>query len=204
MKAKLFVILAAIALVVPFVIAQQTERPDRPQAQERPYAPGMRGQQAAGEQNVGQTFVKNAIQCNMFEQQAAKLVSEKAPNEQVKQFAQKLAEEHQQAIDQLKQVAQGKQIEVPTRMENWQQEKLQAMRQLEPETLQNLFLFATVGGHHTEILMHKYAAQKAQENDIKTLAARQIPTLQQHLQQATRLTEQVTGISVEPVGVTGR
>lgn len=203
MKAKLFVILGAIALVVPFVIAQQqTDRPETPAGVE--HRQPMAGQQGTAEKNFGQKFVKNAIQCNMFEHEAAKLVSEKAPNEQVKQFAQKLAEDHQQAIEQIKQVAQGRQIEVPNKMENWQQEKLQTMRELEPETLQNLFLFATVGGHHTNILMHKYAAQKAQENDIKTLATRQIPTLQQHLQQATRLTQQVTGISAEPVGVTGR
>lgn len=223
MKARLFAVLGILAITLPLAVAQQAGQDQQSQRQqERQSAqpgqsgqhgqsaqPGQSGQQGmqatGGQKNIDQNFLKNSIQSNLFEQQAAKLVASKAPDDQVKQFAQRLQEEHQQAGEQLRQVAQSKQMQIPNKMENWQQELIQHMQQLDPQTLQTEFLFGVVAGHQKDILMHKYAAQKAQDSEVKTLATRQLPTLQQHLQQANRLTQQVTGISPEPSeSVTGR
>jgi putative membrane protein len=207
MRTKLAVTLGVIALVVPFVLAQQAteeretgRQQDRPALQER--QPGHMG--AGQEKNIEQNYLKHQIQSNMFAEQAAKLVADKAPEDSVKQFAQKLQEDHKENNQQLKQIAQQKQMQVPNQMAQWQQGLLQEMQQLDPQTLQREFLFGTVAAHHKDILSNKFAAQKAQDNEVKQLATRTLPTLQQHLQQANRLTQQVTGISPETPGVAGR
>ncbi|HOA72461.1 MAG TPA: DUF4142 domain-containing protein [Phycisphaerae bacterium] len=216
MKTKLAATLGVIALVVPFVLAQQaTEERETGREQDRPLLqprqPGQTGQTgqagrigAGREKDIDQSYLKHQIQNNLFEEQAAKLVAEKAPDDSVKQFAQRLQEEHRENNQQLKQIAQQKQMQVPTQMAQWQQSLLQEMQQLDPETLQREFLFGTVACHHRNVLTNKFAAQKCQDNDVKQFAARTLPTLQQHLQQANRLTQQVTGISPEAPGVAGR
>lgn len=222
MKAKVIVTLSILALVVPFVLAQQAQQerqaqPDIQQrTQERQAQPSMQqqqerqgqerqpGAQAREQQDVDQIFLKSAMQGALFEQQAAKTVAERAQNEQVKEFAQTLQEQHKQAAQQYRQAAQQQQMEIPNQMENWQQELVRSMRQMDPQALETCFLFSVVGNHHKDILMHRWAAEKGRKEQVKQVATRQLPTLQRHLQRANQITQQVTGVRAEPMGVAGR
>jgi len=210
MKAKLLAGLGVLVLLVPLVLAQQAgqERQERQagQQEQRLGQQGQQGQQrqAGQAQDIDQHYLKRQIQGNLFEEQAARLVAEKAPEDSVKQFAQRLQEEHRENNQQLRQMAQQKQMQVPGQMAQWQQSLLQEMQQLDPETLQREFLFGAVASHHKSILMNQFASQRAQDNEVKQFATRTLPTLQQHLQQANRLTQQVTGIQPGTPGVAGR
>ncbi len=154
-----------------------------------------------------QRFLMCSIQGDLFEAKLAEIVAGKCPDNNVKQFAQKLAEDHRNHLQQVKQAAQGTRgFQVSEQMAPWQQQKLQALSQLDPEALQQQFLFGAVAAHHMKILENKFAAAKIQDTQIKTLATRTVPILQQHLQQADRLCQQVLGVQSDDagIGVSGR
>jgi len=193
------------------LIAQQVQTPQqqgRDQAQ-----PGQQGQsqrdsqfgqgqtgrdaqtgQTAGSREMDKKFIENQLKCNQMEIQACKLVSEKAQRPEVKRFCQMLVDEHTQALQQTKEVAQ--QIGVSDtegKLEAWQQAKLDALKEKSGEELETAFIFDQVGNHVTEILKNRCAANKAQHPEVKQLAQSMIPKLEQHLNQANRIAEQLAG-----------
>jgi putative membrane protein len=56
-------------------------------------------------------FVEKAARGGMLEMQLGQLAEQKASNDQVKQFAQKMAEDHAKANDDLKQLANTKGVQ---------------------------------------------------------------------------------------------
>lgn len=167
------------------------------------HEPGMH----TGKLTVGKEFdkeyVTSAIKCDIFAMKIGQKVAEKATNPDIKQYAQKLHDSHKQNLEQLKQLANSKNWEAPEKAENWQQEYITHLGRLDTAQLERHFLFAQVGFHQQEVLANKFAAQKAQDPEIRSLAMRSVPKMQNHLQMASRLTEQLTGIEPE-FGVTGR
>lgn len=167
-----------------------------------------RGQAAADmpAKTPDQHFLKCSIQNDMFEQEFAQLVSKKVQDSNVKQLAQKISEDHRSHLDQVKQVAQNvRDFQAPQQMASWQQAKLQSLSRLDPSILEQVFLIDNIAGHQRAILENKVAASKSQDTQIKTLATRTISQLQQHLQQANQVSEQVLGVRADTgIGVSGR
>jgi putative membrane protein len=150
--------------------------------------------QTAGSREMDKKFIENQLKCNQMEIQACKLVSEKAQRPEVKRFCQTLIDDHTQAVQQIKQVAQQVGVtDTEGKLEQWQQAKLDAMRQKPAEELETAFIFEQVGNHVTEILKNRCAATKAQNPEVKQLAQSMIPKLEQHLNQANRIAEQLAG-----------
>lgn len=111
----------------------------------------------------------------------------------VRQFARMLIEEHTRANEELRRLAQSKNIQVPQQMDEWQQAKLQHLSRLPAEDLARKFVFDQVGLHHVDILEHRYISTNAQDQDVKQLASRMLPDLQKHLQHSVRLAQQFAG-----------
>jgi putative membrane protein len=198
-------LVAGCALVVGIACFALTQRQGNAQADNAGRA-GARDAQAGrfNAQNVGQQFIKDQIQCNLMEVQISQLVAQKAQNEQIKEFAQMIAKDHQKANEQLKELAREKNIQVSEQLEDWRQATLDHVKQIQGPDLERKYIFHQVGGHHTAILEQRFAAAQAQDQDIRQLAARMVPKLQDHLRQAERIAQQYAGIAGEPTGPTER
>ena len=118
-------------------------------------------------------FIKEAAADNQFEIQASQYVEQQRQNPQVKQLAQRLVEDHQRAQQQLQQIAQGMKMELPTQLEQWQQDKLQAMQQKHGEHLEMHYTFGQVGDHTTDLLKYQYEAEHGQNAQVKQYAEQQ-------------------------------
>ena len=66
------------------------------------------GQKAAGKGPTDQQFVMDVAHVGMAEVELGKLATEKASNEQVKKFGQRMADDHGKAGDELKALAEKK------------------------------------------------------------------------------------------------
>jgi predicted outer membrane protein len=152
-------------------------------------AAGIRGEDAE-QRNPDQRFIREASADNQFEIQQGQAIGEQAQNPQVKQLAQMIVQDHQQAQQQLQQVAQQMNMEVPTQLEQWQQDKLQAMQQKHGEHVERAFTFGQVGAHHIDILKYRYAAEHAQNPQLKQYAQQTVSTLEKHLRMAEEAAEQ--------------
>jgi putative membrane protein len=139
------------------------------------------------DQNMDQHFAREAAQSNLFEIQAGQLAQERAQSPDVKQFAQTLVRDHQQANQKLQQIAQSKGIDIPRELDEVHQAKLQQMQKLQGKHFEKHFVYGQLAGHVMAVLIFRDASQELQDNDLKQFAAQTLPKLQQHLQMAQRL-----------------
>lgn len=142
------------------------------------------------QRNPDQMFVREAAADNQFEIQLGQMVQQQAQNDQVKQLAQQLVQDHQQSQQQLQQLAQSMNMELPTQLEQWQQDKLQHMQRHQGEQMERNFTFGQVGDHMTDILKYRYEAEHGQNAQVKQFAQQGIQTLEHHLQLARQAAEQ--------------
>lgn len=174
---RTFVASAAIfAAVASFSFAQAQQNQQQPAAD-----------QAA--QNPDQEFVKDEAVGNQFEIQLAQFIQQKAQDEQVKKLAQQIIQDHQKAQEQLQQVAQSMQMQLPQQLDQIHQAKLQKMQQKQGRDLEACYTFAQVGDHQREILMHRYEAENAQNPQVKQYAQQSIQPLEHHSQMAWQAAE---------------
>jgi putative membrane protein len=178
--------------------AQQQANQAREQAGQSAREASGQAQQAAeevqGQKNPDHHFIKEAAADNQYEIQLGQFMEQHAQNQQVKQLAQKLAQDHQRAQQQLEQAAKEMNMQVPTQLEQWQQAKLQMCEQMAQkhpgEMVDSNFAFGQVGDHRTDLLKYQFAAEHSQNAQLKQYAQQTIPVLEEHLRLAEQAAEQ--------------
>ena len=92
-------------------------------------------------------FVKEMMSQNQLEIQLGELAQQKATNEQVKQIAQMIAQDHQKAQQQLQQIAQSENIQAEAKLNPVHQAILGEMSQLQGPEFDRAFVYGNVAGH---------------------------------------------------------
>ena len=155
----------------------------------------------ASPKDPAQAFIMEAYSGNLFEIQAGQWVAQKAQDNETKQFARMLVQDHTQANQQLKQIAQSANIQIQEKLDAVHQAKLQKMQQCPPSELSRKFAFGQVAGHTMNVLEYQYQSQNAQNAQVKQYASQALPKLQQHLKHASDLAaKQMGGAEARPAG----
>ncbi|MGZ4961533.1 MAG: DUF4142 domain-containing protein [Limisphaerales bacterium] len=142
-----------------------------------------------------QQFIKTAYQENLFEVKAGQAAQQKAQNQQTKDFAQSLVQDHQQAIDQLKKLADQKNVQVSEQLSAPRQRMLDELSSLSGADFDKRFMNQQIRMHRRAIALYQQAAQSNTDSEVKQFAQQNVAGLQHHLQMA----QQQGGIS-EPAG----
>ena len=137
-----------------------------------------------------QHFIQMASSGNNFEVQLGQLVQQKAQDQRIKEFAQRLVQDHQKAEQQLRQIAQQMGVSLTDQLSPVHQAMLQEFQKKDGQALERAFAFDQVGDHHKDILKYQWQAEHAQDAQLKQYAQQQIPTLREHLQLAEQCAEQ--------------
>src|SRR5690606_4215830 len=119
------------------------------------------------------------------------------PNQQqILQFAQTIEQDHQQAIQQLRQVAQqvGVEISETPELSPVHRAKLDELREKQGEELARAWVFGQVAGHTYAILEYSWASQNAPSREIQQHAQQALPKLQQHAQMTAPVAYQMADI----------
>jgi putative membrane protein len=128
------------------------------------------------------TFVQEAAQGGKAEVELAQLGQEKSQNDQVKQLAQQIHDDHQKANDELMRIAQAKSIQLDqAQPKREHQQAKQRLSQASGAKFDQLFL-QTLLQHHKEDIA-KFRTQSTKTNDaaLKDFTSRTFPTLENHL-----------------------
>ncbi|HMJ89825.1 MAG TPA: DUF4142 domain-containing protein [Candidatus Acidoferrum sp.] len=155
-------------------------------------------------------FIEEACKGGKMEIHMGKLGVEKAQNDQVKQYAQRLIDDHTKAGTELKQLASQKGVTLPEEKivsgttdsdrtkvretegsdhkEHAGMKKLQGLSGTE---FDREFVRMAVKDHEKDVKEFEKAAEKADDADVKAFAQKTVPTLREHLQQAKSLETQV-------------
>ena len=147
----------------------------------------------AGKGMSAHQFVTDVAQINMAEVELGKLATDKASNEQVKKFAQRMTDDHTKAGDELKTLAQQKTITLPTELDAKHKALSDRLTKLSGEGFDRAYMQAMVSGHRQAVNMFRMESRSGKDPDVKQWAAKTLPTIEDHLKQAQEIARGVVG-----------
>jgi putative membrane protein len=126
-------------------------------------------------------FVKDSALGGMTEVELGKLATQKASSDAVKQFGQRMVDDHSKANDQLKEIAGKSNIEVPAALDSKHQSRIDKLAKLSGPAFDKAYIKDQVKDHERDVDDFKSEAQGGSDPNVKQFAMQTLPTLQEHL-----------------------
>jgi putative membrane protein len=139
----------------------------------------------------GSQFAVSAADAGMMEVQLATLALSKATSGKVKEFAQMMLDDHTKANEELKALAQKKNITLPTTLSDKHQKKYTEMSEKTGADFDKEYCDLMVKDHKDVVEMFKKAQENSKDPELKAWASEKLPTLEHHLSMAERMKESV-------------
>jgi putative membrane protein len=137
-------------------------------------------------------FLENAAQGGHTEVEGSKMAQTKSSNADVKQFADKMVQDHTKANQELVALASKKGYTPPDEPSLIQRTKLKALSALDGHSFDKMYASQIgVSAHEDTVKLFQKEAADGKDADVKAWAAQTLPTLQQHLEMAKALQQQV-------------
>jgi putative membrane protein len=137
-------------------------------------------------------FIKDAAMGSMTEVELGKVASQKASSDAVKQFGQKMVDEHGKSTEELKKVAAQMKVNVPDTLDSKHQSRVDKLSKLSGADFDRAYIKDQVKDHQKDVKDFQDEAQTGSDPNVKTLAAKLLPTLEQHLEAAKDLSKEKT------------
>ncbi len=137
-------------------------------------------------------FVMFAAMGGMAEVELGRLAAQKGASEDVRQFGQRMIDDHTWANEELMRVASSKGMTPPAAMDAKHQSAMQKMSALSGEKFDREYAKMMVGDHRKAVSEFQKEAARGADPEFKAFAAAQLPALQEHLRMAQRLNDKVT------------
>ncbi len=151
-----------------------------------------------------QKILKDMAMANMAEVEAGRMAQSKTKNEQVRNFAQQMIDDHTKALDDVKQVAQAKGVALPTEVDATHKRMAARMAAQSGDAFDRAYLGrAGVYDHKKTHAMLNKAQSRAKDADVKALVARTLPVVDQHLTAVQQLNKDTARGSSRTQGTTG-
>lgn len=176
-------ILAALLLAFG-VLAQEQQQGQQEQPQGQP------GQQVQQQGQADQLFVTAATQSNMYEIEAARLALERATNEDVRAFAQRMVDDHTAAGEQMSQIATDMGLQPPTDMGAAHQLKLAYLQVQEGADFDRRYMEQQILAHQDAVALFQMGGETVQDQQLRDFVLNTLPLLQEHLELAQQLGQQ--------------
>lgn len=148
-------------------------------------------------------FIKDAAQGGQAEVQMGQMAAQKAQNDQVKQFAQHLQQDHTQANQELTQIAQRLGVEVPAQPDRKDTRISEKLQDKSGAEFDKAFIEHALKDHEKDITKYEKALKEVQDPELKAFIQKSIPKLQQHLQMA-RTTGAAVGVDQKTLAAADR
>ena len=126
-------------------------------------------------------FVEAAAQGGLAEVQHGNLAAQRATNPQVKQFAQRMVQDHSKANDELKTIASARGITPPTTMDRKHHRAMEKLGKLNGAEFDREYMKHMVDDHKKDVSLYEKQAKSGKDGDLKSFAAKTLPILQEHL-----------------------
>jgi putative membrane protein len=130
-------------------------------------------------------LMTDLAQANMAEIETGKLALEKSSNAEVKSFAQHMIDDHGAALKELHALAQGKGVKLPDGPGLEHKAMATALKATKGDTFDSQYIKRVgVGDHERTIKLLQKVQKDGKDADLKAMAAKMLPTVQQHLDMA--------------------
>ncbi len=135
----------------------------------------------------GENFVDEASAKGIAEIETAKMALDKGTSEDVKQFAQKMIDDHTKANQELAQLAQAKDLEMSDEATLMDKAKAMILKLRDDENFDEAYANNQVVAHEQTIEMYQDYVEGGENADLKQFAQKTLPKLEEHLKQAKDL-----------------
>jgi putative membrane protein len=136
-------------------------------------------------------FAVAAADGGMLEVQLGELAQKNGMSSVVKDFGKMMADEHGKANDELKSMAQAKNITLPTSLSSDNQDTYDDLAKKTGKEFDQAYADLMVKDHKKDIEEFKEKAEDGKNADLKAWAAGKVPTLEMHLQKAQAMQDAV-------------
>jgi putative membrane protein len=137
------------------------------------------------------TFAKKAAAGGMAEVKFGELAQQKASSPAVKQFGQRMVNDHSKANSQLKGVASKDDITLPSGLDANDQATYDKLSKLSGTAFDRAYMKDMVSDHEKDVSDFKREANTGKNSDVKNFASQTLPTLEEHLTLARQTEQQV-------------
>lgn len=134
-------------------------------------------------------FLQDAAVGGMAEVAIGKLAAEKGLSDAIKQYGQKMVDDHTKANDELKQVASSQSITIPDTLDSRHQSRIEKLSKLSGAAFDKAYVKAQVRDHEEDVRAFQDEAQNGNNVAVKAFANKTLPTLQEHLTMAKDLSK---------------
>jgi len=166
---------------------QQPNMPNQPTSPMG--APGMDSGLASQQAMADQSFVRKALEGGAAEVQLGQLAQQKSQSDDVKQFGQKMVQDHTQLGDQMKPVAQLVGVKEPKGPSKKDKELITKLEGLSGQQFDEAYIQAMVKDHKQDLKEFKDEAQAAQNPNVKQVAQQGAGVISQHLQMIQQIAQ---------------
>jgi putative membrane protein len=147
-------------------------------------AVGHAAPKGAGKPATDASWVMKVAKGGMAEVELGKLAAEKGTSDQVKKFGQRMADDHGKANDELKTLAQQKNITLPADMDAKDKALKDRLMKLSGAAFDRAYMREMVADHRKDIGEFKVESNSGKDAEIKAWAKKTLPTLEDHLKMA--------------------
>lgn len=184
--------LSAMAAVCATSALSQTSNAREPVSITTPSAPqGEGSSKMSGQSRVSKADRKlyaKLAQANVAEIEASKQALSKSNYEQIKSFAQHMVDDHGMALDQLTTLARNKGVDLPSEPDEKHRKMAERMADLSPIDFNKQYAQAAVVDHRATLKLLDKITSGAKDEELKSLAEKMKPKVQDHLKMALGLT----------------
>jgi putative membrane protein len=149
--------------------------------------------QMSGKKNPDAKFMMMAAMGGMNEIGLSQTALSKSSNDEVKRFAQMMIDDHSKAGDELKTVAQSKNVMLTMEMDEKHKAMNQKMMTLTGSKFDMEYVKAMVKDHEKTVAMFQKEASGGKDADAKAFAAKNLPVIQAHLDMARKMMTSMSG-----------
>jgi putative membrane protein len=179
---------ASLLLVGTTAFAQMGGSMQQPAPQSRTDA--TQPAQATGDTSAGdRVFVETALKGGLAEVQLGQVALQKSNNEDVKQFAQKMIDDHGQMNDHLKTVGQAIEVKLPDGPSKKDKANIAKLSALSGDDFDKAYMKDMVKDHKTDLSDFQTEAQAGSNPAVKSFASQGAQIISQHLQMAQQISQ---------------
>jgi len=137
--------------------------------------------------NDDRQFITTAAQDGMAEVQLGKLAQSKGSSAGVKQFGQKMVDDHGKANSELESIASKLGAAPPKALDPKHQETMKKLEKLSGDQFDREYAQLMVKDHEKAVSLFEKQAKSGDAAELKQFAAKHLPALQEHLKMARSL-----------------
>jgi putative membrane protein len=132
-------------------------------------------------------FLKDAAMGAMAEVEMGHIAAQQGASDAVKSFGRRMVADHGSELTELRSLARSKGVDLPAELDKKHMKMADKMRKMSGSDFDKAYARDMLEDHKTDLKDFKKEADKASDPDVKSFAAKQVPTLEEHLSLAGKL-----------------